>query len=169
MKSTMGISCLSESCDSLLMWAHYANNHKGICVEYELLEINKQLHFSPIPVLYSDKRADFFTFNQDTIDADTTRIFIESITSKSSDWNYEKEWRIIRDDSACGNNWNSDKKGALLDMIRPKSVIMGCMVQPEFEERIRDYCEKHQINLYRMEKDLNLYRLNKQSVLQFDE
>ena len=27
LKSRMGISCLSESDDSLLMWAHYANNH----------------------------------------------------------------------------------------------------------------------------------------------
>ena len=35
MKTSMGILCLSESDDSLLMWAHYANNHRGMCVEYE--------------------------------------------------------------------------------------------------------------------------------------
>ena len=38
------------------MWAHYANNHKGMCVEYELLQISEQLKFSPIPVIYTDER-----------------------------------------------------------------------------------------------------------------
>ena len=28
-KSSMGITCLSEVPDSLLMWSHYANNHRG--------------------------------------------------------------------------------------------------------------------------------------------
>ena len=53
-KQVTGISCLSESDSSLLMWAHYANNHKGMCVEYELLQISEQLKFSPIPVIYTD-------------------------------------------------------------------------------------------------------------------
>ena len=39
-RETTGISCLSESDESLLMWAHYANNHCGMCVEYDLLEIS---------------------------------------------------------------------------------------------------------------------------------
>ena len=32
LKDTTGVSCFSESEDSLLMWEHYANNHRGICV-----------------------------------------------------------------------------------------------------------------------------------------
>ena len=45
MRYTTGVSCLSESENSLLMWAHYAHNHQGICVEYDLLEINRILNF----------------------------------------------------------------------------------------------------------------------------
>ena len=56
MKGQMGISCFSELDNSLLMWSHYANNHKGFCVEYDLLEISKQLQFTPVPVIYSDKK-----------------------------------------------------------------------------------------------------------------
>ena len=37
MRFGIGVSCLSELDDSLLMWAHYANNHRGMCVEYDLL------------------------------------------------------------------------------------------------------------------------------------
>ncbi|WP_458398213.1 DUF2971 domain-containing protein [Anaerotignum sp.] len=169
MKMTMGISCLSESENSLLMWAHYANNHRGICVEYELMEINKQLGFSPVPVIYSDERVALHSINQETVEEDTLNVFIKSLTSKSSEWSYEKEWRIIRENTVCGDSWNSENKGALLDMIRPKSVILGCMATPEFEKKVYEYCEEYKIDLYKMEKDLDLYHLKKKLVLQFGE
>ena len=44
-KSSMGITCLSEVPDSLLMWSHYANNHRGFCVSYNLLALNQKLQF----------------------------------------------------------------------------------------------------------------------------
>ena len=168
MKTSMGISCFSETDDNLLMWAHYANNHSGMCVEYELLEINKQLNFSPVPVIYSDERTVFDWTNLDAAGEDAMHVFTECITSKSQEWSYEKEWRIIRDHVACGANWDAEKKGALLDMIHPSSVILGCMAKPEFESMVRKYCEESEINLYKMKKDTYLYRLEKVPVLQFD-
>ena len=169
LKSRMGISCLSESDDSLLMWAHYANNHCGICVEYELLEINRQLGFSPVPIIYSDDRVCVHTLDPNTLEKDIQGIFIESLTSKSPEWSYEKEWRIIRDDGACGNKWDAEKKGALLEMIRPSSIILGCMAKPEFEKAVREHCEECRINLYKMEKDKGRYRLEKTPVILFDD
>ena len=83
LKSRMGISCLSESDDSLLMWAHYANNHCGICVEYELLEINRQLGFSPVPIIYSDDRVCVHTLDPNTLEKDSkTRRLGYSIEGK---------------------------------------------------------------------------------------
>lgn len=168
MKTTTGIACLSESDDSLLMWAHYANNHSGICVEYELLKINQQLHFSPIPVIYSNERPSFRSISQNIIRANSTSLFIEGLSTKSPEWGYEKEWRIIRDDSACGINWDTQQKGALLDMIRPASVILGCMAKPEFESTVHEYCKEFKVNFYKMEKAPNQYQLNRKSILEFD-
>lgn len=129
LRNTTGVSCLSESENSLLMWAHYANNHRGFCVEYDLLEINRILNFSAIPVIYSEDRTCFDFFDPQTIEKDTLKLFIQSLTSKSPEWSYEKEWRIVRDQGACGDKWNADKKGALLDMVQPSSIILGCAVQ----------------------------------------
>lgn len=168
-RTTTGISCLSEEFDSLLMWAHYANNHRGMCVEYELLEINKQLGFSPVPIIYSDNRVSVHTLDSNTLEKDIQRIFIESLTSKSPEWSYEKEWRIIRDDGACGDKWDAEKKGALLEMIRPSSIILGCMAKPEFEKAVREHCEECKINLYKMKKDKERYRLEKIPVILFDD
>ncbi len=169
MKTTTGISCLSESDNSLLMWSHYANNHCGMCVEYELLNINNQVGFSPVPVIYSDKRSSLCSINPDTIENDTTSVFIKSLTSKSPEWSYEKEWRIIQDEDACGINWNAEKKGALLDMICPNSIILGCMAKTEFEKEVREYCEEKGVNLYKMVKNKDIYRLDKVPILKFDE
>ncbi len=166
-KKSTGVTCLSESDDSLLMWSHYANNHRGMCVEYELMEINKQLQFTPVPVVYSNQRACFGTLDMETAGNDATKALIHSLTSKSNDWSYEKEWRIIREKEACGDQWDDDKKGALLDMIRPSSITLGCEATEGFEKAVREYCEESKINLYKMEKDPDLYRLNKKVIFEF--
>ena len=136
-------------------------------MEYELLEINKQLRFTPIPVIYSENRVRFNNLSQETMDTGAMKVFIESLTSKSPEWSYEREWRIVRDNSACGDKWDKEKKGALLDMIRPKSVILGCMAEREFEKNVRSYCEDNRVDLYKMEKDEARYQLRKVSVLQY--
>ena len=168
-KETTGVSCLSESEDSLLMWAHYANNHRGICVEYDLLEINKILNFTAIPIIYSKERACFNSFDPQTIENDAMKLFIESISSKSPEWNYEKEWRIIRDQAACGSKWDSVHKGALLEMIQPSSIILGCAAQQDFEEEVRAYCKDSRINLYKMKKNATQYKLDKTTIFEFND
>ena len=169
LRKTTGVSCFSELNDSLLMWAHYANNHRGICVEYDLIEVNRVTQFTAIPVIYSDERPCFRFFDPKSIEKDTYRLFIHSLTSKSPEWSYEKEWRIVRAQGACGENWKIDKRGALLKMIQPSSIILGCAAQTEFEQKVKDYCSCRKINLYKMEKDSIQYQLNKKVVLEFDE
>lgn len=169
MRSKMGIACMSELDNSLLMWAHYANNHRGMCVEYNLLAINRQLNFTPIPIIYSNDRVCFETLNTNTVELDATKLFVEGLTSKSLEWNYEKEWRIIRDDSACGDKWDDVNKGALLESIRPSSIILGCEANKDFENEVREHCDANKINLYKMEKDRTHYQLNKNAILKFDD
>ena len=167
LRGQMGVACLSESYNSLLMWAHYANNHCGICVEYELLEINKQLGYSPVPIVYSNERACFRNLNSGFYEKDAVKLFFEAITSKSIEWSYEREWRIVQDQKACGEKWNLENKGALLDMIRPVSITLGCEARPEFEKKIQEYCQTNKINLYKMEKDTLYYQLNRKSIMEF--
>lgn len=167
LRNTMGVSCLSESEKSLLMWAHYANNHRGICVEYDLLQINSVLKFTAVPVIYSQERACFNFFNPENIENDTLGLFIQSLTSKSLEWSYEKEWRIIRENVACGEKWDTDKKGALLDMLRPCSITLGCAAREEFQKDVTDYCSANRITLYKMKKDPVRYKLNREVLLDF--
>ncbi|WGQ08944.1 DUF2971 domain-containing protein [Pedobacter gandavensis] len=82
------VTCFTEHHDSLLMWAHYADQHKGICIEYDFIEED---HIRPFlqPIIYSDKINKIGLFEE----LDLLRK-IGSTLIKSIDWSYEDEWRL---------------------------------------------------------------------------
>lgn len=71
-----------------LMWSHYADEHRGICIEYNFnyapAEVTQHLY----PVQYSNKR---FTFQN----PDSLKPHPFLLLQKSKDWKYEKEFRLI--------------------------------------------------------------------------
>ena len=89
------VFCLSETHDNLLMWSHYARNHKGAVVKFlSLPEVDSPL-ISAQPVRYS-AHMPRLTFASLMDFDDARRSVLETITlSKSEVWAYEKEWRII--------------------------------------------------------------------------
>lgn len=161
MKSSMGVACLSENSDNVLMWSHYANNHKGMCVEYNLMDFNRVLSFTPIPVIYSDERNVLKRLRVNSIEQDIMSFFNKSLVYKEKSWNYENEWRIVRDEKACGDHWNNEKHGALLDSVCPVSIILGCNAAPQFEDEIKTKCKKEGIRVYKMEKGTGNYEMIK--------
>ena len=89
------IFCVSESCDNILMWSHYAKNHTGAVIEFLSLHEEDSPLRAAQPVHYSKilprvKFADIFIF--DTIHTEAHKIIT---LTKSEAWEYEKEWRVI--------------------------------------------------------------------------
>lgn len=91
--SKFGVLCLSESPDSLLMWAHYADKHKGFVLQFD----ERHDFFAPTTVdgqafeltkiEYTDKRPvlSYSTINSPSV-----------YYRKSPEWSYEREWRLIK-------------------------------------------------------------------------
>ena len=54
------VGCLSSQCDSTLMWSHYADYNRGICVEYDFNQFpqNHLLRKALFPVYYSENPID---------------------------------------------------------------------------------------------------------------
>ncbi|WP_374365900.1 DUF2971 domain-containing protein [Stutzerimonas sp.] len=87
----LGVCCLSRNPTSILMWSHYANNHTGFVVEFEI-PMNAPLplltQIVPLPVVYQ-KRRPMLAWGDKNFD-------IESyFLTKSEDWEYEAEERIL--------------------------------------------------------------------------
>ena len=89
LRSHIAMYCLSKRNDSLLMWAHYATKHTGFCIEFEASD-ETPFFGAAQPVSYRSDypRVDFFKAPPaEQVDP----IFL----TKSPDWCYEREWRII--------------------------------------------------------------------------
>jgi Protein of unknown function (DUF2971) len=90
---TYGVLSLCEHHDNLLMWAHYADYHRGFVIEFDTqnvffgdLNIVKQPSMLG-KVEYSDVRPHL---SYSTIGRP------EALLRKSAAWAYEQEWRLIK-------------------------------------------------------------------------
>lgn len=91
----LGILSLSRRWDSALMWAHYSASHQGVCVGFDREHpFFKESKGSPDgfgylkPVVYSENRVQIPMEVGKSID-------IDIIYTKSLDWSYEQEERMI--------------------------------------------------------------------------
>ncbi len=46
MRKSVYVFCFSEIWDSLLMWAHYANNYNGYCIEYDMSKVRNFITYN---------------------------------------------------------------------------------------------------------------------------
>jgi hypothetical protein len=83
----IGVLCLCGTATRPLMWAHYADGHRGVCVE---LEAQAGLFLSAQRVIYAKKAP---VINR-LIDR-PPEILEKSMFTKGAAWKYEKEWRVI--------------------------------------------------------------------------
>jgi hypothetical protein len=79
------IYCLTPHPDLTLMWSHYADNHRGICLEFSTE--NNDLFSNACKVSY---RKEYPQWSLHTMDE-----YLEVFLTKSDDWKYEEEYRII--------------------------------------------------------------------------
>lgn len=82
------VTCFAESWKTLLLWSHYADSHKGLCIEYDTSLMGNLRNFL-FPVIYQDElydaTKDFCTNNEN---------LFNFLFFKSEEWKYENEWRI---------------------------------------------------------------------------
>ena len=83
----MGVLSLSESLTENLLWSHYAAGHRGIAIEFDasvglFVTAQQVLYDSTEPVI--NRIAD-----------DGNAVLEKSVLTKSVDWQYEREWRVI--------------------------------------------------------------------------
>jgi hypothetical protein len=118
------VCCFSGKVDNILMWSHYADSHKGICLRFRSVKDweNRELgeyyldfdyrdysyplllaRKNPFYNLYYKKKflkinykpKEYICPKVNYLDADSGLKMTESLLGKFIDWNYEDEYRII--------------------------------------------------------------------------
>ncbi len=102
MNSNEGIFCSSANKDSLLMWSHYADHHRGVVLELRPDIEKDSALLASRPVRYSNERPLLYRSARDFIEKslfmsseDSARAILEPlIYTKSTAWAYEAEYRL---------------------------------------------------------------------------
>jgi len=123
------IYCLSEKPDVALMWGHYAGAHTGVCLEFDA----KRAPFAgAAKVKYLSAYPAYDIVAGDAYD---------SLFTKSADWSYEAEWRLIAEERAFARSSRTIKTDNDFLMIPSgvlKSITMGCLTDKSAQRLIQN-------------------------------
>lgn len=139
----IGILSLTTKHDNTVMWTHYADSHKGICIEYDcdILKKHSEIiirHMDYVDNLPSILKLFVGKAPKISIDDIAKAIFFYKHTT----WTYESEWRILN--SNPGNNYYSDS------FI--KSITFGCNTNPSIRDAICRLFKEKDVSLFEMKK-----------------
>lgn len=127
------VTCFTQQPTEPLMWAHYAENHTGVCYCFDSDTLIFEEKFKRKDVQYSNKVPELLYFENSTTD-DHLECFLPNVVCTKSDaWAYEKEIRFFGNSSETSHSF---KPSSL------KAVILGCRVNKEQEEKAKQLIEK---------------------------
>jgi hypothetical protein len=135
---TNAILCFSRNWDNLLLWSHYGDSHKGICLAFDISEGEQGSNYDTDvlyqPNLLQIRRPEDVNFD----------LANRLLRTKHESWSYEQEVRMfvsLNDPpNAKGLNWIEYGPDLVL-----KEVIIGAQCDPtvskEVEEAVKPYGE----------------------------
>lgn len=129
---TTGISCYSETCDNVLMFSHYGQQHKGICVGFEFFSHDVDGIFGPRKIQYAER---FPVFNEFPSSGNYDEVIRATILTKAASWSYEKEWRCF----TVNRPGINDMKG----LCKLSSIVFGCRSAEGDQSNIRNAVNKN--------------------------
>lgn len=94
LSSANGVTCFSELPMHLLMWSHYADSHRGFCLEFstDFPLFHERLH----QVSYQGRMPVITPSERELGDLQDLRQFV---LTKARKWRYEREWRLLSEQS----------------------------------------------------------------------
>jgi hypothetical protein len=132
--------CVTDKNDSNLMWSHYANSHKGFCIEWDSTKILAE------QVKYQSNIPDFSLI--DLIEThvglgDNTKVgndIWQALRTKLDEWKYESEYRFQMSNAM---EQFIVKKGSNFALVKYqpewiKSIIWGCRTTEKTKKHIKE-------------------------------
>jgi len=183
-QKSIKITCLSEDISSPAMWGLYSNDESGFSLAYIFNQAawNNSLSngaletFNLFPTLYSDTRfsvpneyiqfllkysvfASYFPPNivNNIIHCPDQTMVTKVALQKSTEWAYEKEWRIIYTNSDVATQLKANAPFS----ASPVAIYLGRRISYLNERLLKDIAAEKGIPVYKMSLDDNspTYRL----------
>lgn len=144
----VGLFCLSRVRDNILMWSHYADQHRGYCLQFEATD-HTYMFSEAQPISYSD---DYPAVQFHS--AQSSEQVQLSFLSKYRGWSYEQEWRVI--DTKNGSGLRSYPPELL------RGVIFGLRMPDSDKIRIREWMKQrgHSVKFYECRQDDRRFQID---------
>ena len=167
------VCCFSETCNDILMWSHYANYHKGICLRFrpfiDPFDLDRSIYFLPLyttsPLIirnipfhevgYTDEISTVNMFDYSRVDK-INRV----LSSKFSHWWYEHEYRMLLHAHELENDIIHYEKEDL------EGIVFGLKISYEdaklvYETVKNDYLDEgFSVNLYEAKEVYQKYTVD---------
>jgi hypothetical protein len=160
-----GICALTPYKDNLLMWAHYAKDHSGFCfgidteklleLQHQLIHSNNMLDLHEVIYLKEMPKINLFKF---MLSPDGEQELMRMVTTKSIDWYYEHEYRLIY--------WNHPNISLPIGSNAIAEIILGCRIKPEDKSDILSTIRKsnYKSKVYQAVKHKKMFELEFQPI-----
>ncbi|RCW82520.1 DUF2971 family protein [Halanaerobium sp. DL-01] len=146
-----GIHSLSANNKNILMWSHYTNNHKGLCIGINtnklidkfLEKANKGILLDLLKVEYKNKMPDINFFDSMLDKKSETKDLYDLISIKSKDWSYENEYRLVLWDKV---NFKMNFGTEIIS-----EIVLGCKADKSDVNKTKNICDNynHEVKLYK--------------------
>jgi hypothetical protein len=148
-----GILSLAERWNCPLMWSHYANEHRGLCIEYD----TGDHAFDKLePVDYTRARSikvsELIHWKVNRSDAAERSILATYFFAKAPQWRYEREWREV--DECAGPKSAPARISAVFFGLRCDASVITAIV------KLHDRTN-HPVKFYRVRVEDDSFRLKR--------
>jgi len=133
-QNELKICCFASDGLSPVMWAHYADSHRGFCIELPFDQLHPDHHqrVTLFPVVYHRDRFDSTDLVRNSSDAWFPPVQLIAALFKFVEWQYEGEWRLIED--------TKGSRGKAVEMPKPTAVYIGARMDASYRDRLMRIC-----------------------------
>lgn len=165
-KKSLLVCCYSKRNDSILMWSHYAESHKGICIEFNPYDDNdfKEVSYSKKRIKFDMKNITSIVLAYDYLGEKVNpknkivmKSIMKSFLTKSEDWKYEEEVRSIYSTNDNSGRVTFENNKYLVNPGDIVAIYVGCKMSKENENKVRELAKT--IPVYRMVESETEYKV----------
>lgn len=126
---------VSANATSNLMWSHYADSHRGFCIEF------KKEYLNASPINYSATIAELglmYCLDIQTHGEKIGKAIQKALLVKLNEWKYEREYRVFPNNELREKYLTTDRTLAVIP-YEPgwvESVIFGCRMSSDTQKFI---------------------------------
>jgi hypothetical protein len=120
-----GVLCFSSDATDVLLWAHYANGHRGACLRFDA---HSGIFCNAQEVKYKNQCK---VFKVTEVRKHELEAMEAAILTKAQGWRYEREWRLFTPGNAG--------KFVEFQSRELTGLILGCATSTEDQRKIRSW------------------------------